>query len=226
MEIDVNDLFCSQCGTRREASQAPLVSSPVPPPASASLPAPPPPPPVSQLPPPPVAPWTPPIPTPRVFPGAEVSSATLSVETASKSNKTAYLIGLGIVAALLVVIGIASIVSATSGSSEKTLAGSVEVALDSYSSSGSFCTGQGGYSDQRAGVKVAVLDTNGKTVATSTLGNGKVDYTGYTCVFDFKVPDVPKSSDYSIEIGTRSGPDYTYSDLESEGWDITLTLGS
>ena len=226
LEIDVNDLFCSRCGTRREASQAPPVSSPVPPPASASLPAPPPPPPISQLPPPPVAPWTPPTPPPRVFPGAEVSSATLSVETASKSNKTAYLIGLGIVAALLGVIGIASIVSATSGSSEKTLTGSVEVALDSYSSSGSFCTGQGGYSDQRAGVKVAVLDTNGKTVATSTLGNGKVDYTGYTCVFDFKVPEIPKSSDYSIEIGTRSGPDYTYSDLESEGWDITLTLGS
>jgi hypothetical protein len=161
-----------------------------------------------------------------VFPGTEVSSPTLSVEKASKSNKTAYLIGLGLVAALLGLIGIASIVSATSGSSEKTLTGSVEVALDSYSSSGSFCTGQGGYSDQRAGVKVAVLDTNGKTVATSTLGNGKVDYSGYTCVFDFKVPDVPKSSDYSVEIGTRSGPDYTYADLESEGWDITLTLGS
>lgn len=234
LAINVSDLFCSRCGTRREASQAPLVSSPVPPPAPASLPAPPsppiisqlPPPPVSQLPPPPGVAWSPPIPTPRVFPGTEVSSPTLSVETASKSNKTAYLIGLGIVAALLGVIGIASIVSATSGSSEKTLTGSVEVALDSYSSSGSFCTGQGGYSDQRAGVKVAVLDTNGTTVATSTLGNGKVDYSGYTCVFDFKVPGVPKSSDYSVEIGTRSGPDYTYSDLESEGWDITLTLGS
>lgn len=225
--INVNDLFCSRCGTRREASQAPLVSSPLPPPpTSASLSAPLPPPPISQLPPPPGGAWSPPTPPPRVFPGAEVSSPTLSVETASKSNKTAYLIGLGIVAALLGVIGIASIVSATSGSSEKTLTGSVEVALDSYSSSGSFCTGQGGYSDQRAGVKVAVLDTNGKTVATSTLGNGKVDYSGYTCVFDFKVPDVPKSSDYSVEIGTRSGPDYTYSDLESEGWDITLTLGS
>jgi hypothetical protein len=161
-----------------------------------------------------------------VFPGTEVSSPTLSVETASKSNRTAYFVGLGLVAALLGLIGIASIVSATSGSSEKTLTGSVEVALDSYSSSGSFCTGQGGYSDQRAGVKVAVLDTNGKTVATSTLGNGKVDYTGYTCVFDFKVPDVPKSSDYSVEIGTRSGPDYTYSDLESANWEITLTLGS
>ena len=227
LATNVNDLFCSRCGTRREASQAPLVSSPLPPPpTSASLSAPLPPPPISQLPPPPRAAWSPPTPPPRVFPGAEVSSPTLSVETASKSNKTAYLIGLGIVAALLGVIGIASIVSATSGSSEKTLTGSVEVALDSYSSSGSFCTGQGGYSDQRAGVKVAVLDTNGKTVATSTLGNGKVDYSGYTCVFDFKVPDVPKSSDYSVEIGTRSGPDYTYSDLESEGWDITLTLGS
>jgi hypothetical protein len=203
----------------------PLPPQQLPPPPT-TFPAPLPPPPISQLPPPPGASWSPPIPPPRVFPGTEVSSATLSVETASKSNKTAYLIGLGIVAALLGLIGIASIVSATSGSSEKTLTGSVEVALDSYSTSGSFCTGQGGYSDQRAGLKVAVLDANGKTVATSTLGNGKVDYSGYTCVFDFKVPDIPKSSNYSVEIGTRSGPDYTYSDLESEGWDITLTLGS
>jgi hypothetical protein len=106
-----------------------------------------------------------------------------------KSNKTRYFIGLGIVAFVLVGIGLTALVGSTSGSSKKTLTGTVKVSLNSYSSVGSSCTGQGGYSDQRAGLKVAVLNTNGKTVATSTLGSGKVDYTGYSCNFDFKVTD-------------------------------------
>ena len=225
--MDANEFFCGHCGTRREALQAPLLSPPVPPATPASLPAPPPPPPppISQLPPPPMAAWPTPTPAVRVFPGTEVSSADQPVDSTAKSNKTRYFIGLGIVAFVLVAIGLTALVGSTSGSNKKTLTGTVKVSLDSYSSVGSSCTGQGRYSDQRSGLKVAVLDTNGKTVATSTLGSGKVDYTGYSCNLDFKVTDVPKSSDYSIELGTRNGPDYTYSELERANWKITLTLG-
>ena len=179
----------------------------------------------SAFPPPPPAAWPTPTPAVRVFPGTEISAADQSVDSTAKSNKARYFIGLGIVAFVLVGIGLTALVGSASGSSKKTLTGTVEVSLDSYSSVGSFCTGEGGYSDQRAGLKVAVLDTNGKTVATSTLGSGKVDYSGYTCVFEFKVTKIPKSSDYSIEVGTRNGPDYTYSELERADWDVTLTLG-
>ena len=96
----------------------------------------------------------------------------------------------------------------------------------SYKTTGSSCTGGGGYDDIASGTQVVISDEAGTTVATDVLQSGTYD--GSSCVFDFTVHDVPKAKYYRVSAGraSRSGPQYSYDEISKQHWSVQLSLGS
>lgn len=91
-------------------------------------------------------------------------------------------------------------------------------------SRGNPCTGEGGYSDLRAGARVVVLNERDEPIAVGSLGRGEGAPYG-VCVFPIHVPDVPTARFYSIEISGRDGPTYSYDEMVEQDWEIRLSIG-
>lgn len=84
---------------------------------------------------------------------------------------------------------------------------------------GASCFGGGGYDDISVDTQVTV-SVDGKTVGLGRLGPGLAR--GYTCVFDFTVPDVPAGLGfYTVEVSHRGGLTYTEDDLGA----VKVSLG-
>jgi len=67
-------------------------------------------------------------------------------------------------------------------------------------------------------------DGSGKLLSTGSLAEGTG--TATQCTFAFTLPDVPEVPFYTVEVGRRGSLSYSLSDLKSQGWKLTLTLGS
>jgi hypothetical protein len=65
-------------------------------------------------------------------------------------------------------------------------------------------------------------------IGTGTLGSGASELDGAECDFSFTVGGLPNSSFYSVAVGgpQRGALTYSESELNSDSWTITLTLGS
>lgn len=87
------------------------------------------------------------------------------------------------------------------------------------------CIGWRGYDDIIVGADVVIVDGGGTTIAKGELGPGAYDEDATSCTFEFTVEDVPTSDFYSVRVGHRDGPTYTFKDLEGLNWAMDLSLG-
>ncbi len=89
---------------------------------------------------------------------------------------------------------------------------------------GSACSGSGDDQDIYGGAAVVITDLAGKVLVKSALNQGVYD--GRSCLFGFRLPGVPKAAFYRVNAGnsSRGGPEYSFSDLQSAGWLVHLTL--
>ena len=97
-----------------------------------------------------------------------------------------------------------------------------------YSSDGSTCRGEGGYSDYNSSTQVQIRDSGGKLLSSTTLGEGSI-FLGGSCAFDFIVPDVAEGADGDIYVATigrvsRGEFTFTFRQLSRDG--LHLTIGS
>lgn len=72
-----------------------------------------------------------------------------------------------------------------------------------------------------SGTRVVVSDESGKILATGELAGGTQDLSG--CSFTFKV-DVPDATAYQLKIGEVGGYATTRSELEAQGWQVSLKV--
>jgi len=87
------------------------------------------------------------------------------------------------------------------------------------------CSGDGGFSDLYVGADVVVLNENGTIIANGAVTDSDAQST-VVCRLEFEVNDVPKAKFYTIEVGGRSGPTYSFDDLEESGWVVGLNIGT
>lgn len=87
------------------------------------------------------------------------------------------------------------------------------------------CIGMRGYDDITVGAGVVIIDGSGTTIANGHLGEGIYDEEATSCTFDFTVEDIPASDFYSVRVGNRDGPTYSFEDLEELDWTMVLSLG-
>lgn len=87
------------------------------------------------------------------------------------------------------------------------------------------CIGWRGYDDITVGADVVIVDGSGTTIAKGELGPGAYDEEATSCTFEFTVEDVPTSDFYSVRVGHRDGPTYSFKDLEDLNWAMDLSLG-
>lgn len=84
------------------------------------------------------------------------------------------------------------------------------------------------YKDVSATTGVEVRDGNSGLLATGVLGSSTVlDVEGSAlgnCVYKFST-NLKKSDFYQIKIGTRYNKSYSYADLASQNWALTLYIG-
>jgi hypothetical protein len=125
------------------------------------------------------------------------------------------------------VIGLACLISISScGTTIHTLKGTID--LSDLQTSLSGCdTSQSndGYTDIAAGEQVIVKNASGTTIGTGMLGSGHPLSDDANCHYDFTVVGLPDSSYYVIGIGSRGTQTFSESQLNSDHWSITLTLG-
>ena len=97
------------------------------------------------------------------------------------------------------------------------------VTLDVYTDDFSGCDLGLGYYDVPG--SIVVVEVDGEVVGKSELGEYGSDE-GISCQFTARVPDVPTDGTfYEISIGSRGTGDATKSELESNGWTYSATLG-
>jgi hypothetical protein len=80
----------------------------------------------------------------------------------------------------------------------------------------------GGYAIENASVEVR--DENGTLIGSGFTSSDQIT-AGSACRVDFQVDDIPKADFYQVKIGTHGGPSYTYEQLSSQDWFLSLTLG-
>lgn len=94
-----------------------------------------------------------------------------------------------------------------------------------YFDSSTWCKATGGYSDVRQDAQVLVVDGAGATIATGSLGEGRLTNGKVACTFAFSISGVPKADFYQVKVNHRGGPTYSFTDMETNGWHVELTLG-
>jgi hypothetical protein len=146
-------------------------------------------------------------------------------ESANRSNRTA-LVVIGAAAIVMVGLGAAAAVAFWPKGSEKhQLTGSIEL-VDTDQSYDGTCYGFGGYKDLNEGANVVVSDGNGKVLASGTLGGGTASST-YRCNFPITLGSkLPKADFYKVQVSHRGELTYSYDEMQSMNWDLSLTIGS
>jgi D-arabinose 1-dehydrogenase-like Zn-dependent alcohol dehydrogenase len=90
---------------------------------------------------------------------------------------------------------------------------------------GDLCSGTGGYDDIDLGTSVVVTNEQGTVVGTGSLGPGSTT-SSLDCDFTFTVADLPEARFYGIEVSHRGRVTFSRQQLDQDGWDVGLTLGS
>lgn len=98
---------------------------------------------------------------------------------------------------------------------------------------GSACYPDDGYDDVGEGASVTVRSATGNIVGSDRLGVGKAhdvkagfsDPTG-DCVFGFSIDGIPRSKFYTIEASHRGEVTFSSAELDRQGWDVDLRVGS
>jgi hypothetical protein len=149
---------------------------------------------------------------------------------AARSRLASFLAGTAVGASVLGLIwgGTAAISAASTFDVSGTFQLTQTSSYRSYSygsfTTGSSCSGSGGYSDIDTGSSVTVYDGSGAVVATGILGSGRATSSS-TCEFAVTVPDVPAGSDfYQVEVSHRGKVTFEGRRLQTDGF--SLTLGS
>ncbi|HDK45426.1 MAG TPA: hypothetical protein ENG94_04010 [Actinobacteria bacterium] len=86
----------------------------------------------------------------------------------------------------------------------------------------------------QAGTPVRITDAAGTVLADSTLSGGFVDLLPYpdvqanvlaVCRFEFEVPELADTTEYTILIGDEEPRTFSRTALEAAGWAVSLELG-
>lgn len=88
------------------------------------------------------------------------------------------------------------------------------------------CVGLGGYSDISAGGQVTVTNQSQTVLGSTGLGAGVADATGTSCVYPFSFSNIPKASFYGLTLTHRGTLQYSYQDMVTNDWTVSMTLGS
>lgn len=104
-----------------------------------------------------------------------------------------------------------------------TITGSFSLTEGSHTA-GQPCSGSGGYSDFGQGMNVTIRDGDGNVVGSGATGPAEGESPGW-CVTEFEIEDIEIVDFYEIEVGRRGALSYSYEDLESNDFNIDLTLG-
>jgi hypothetical protein len=86
------------------------------------------------------------------------------------------------------------------------------------------CRGLGLYGDLLGGTPVVVKDQTGSVIANGALDVGQV-VAGATCRFALVVPALPKAELYEFDVGQRVVRTFSYDELTTRNWQVTLALG-
>lgn len=106
--------------------------------------------------------------------------------------------------------------------------GNITLVDSDISGSDENCYGSGGYSDIQGEMSVTIQDGKGNILAIGRTGNGthpSSEYSSVQCVFEFQVDNIPKSDFYSIQVGRRGQLNYSYEEMKSKNWEVSLSLG-
>lgn len=124
-------------------------------------------------------------------------------------------------------------IEATPASETYTIEGTVQLRQDRdepviYLDALGHCSGTRGYDDIQTGANVVILDGSGTTLATTTLETAD-DSDGSRprsniCEFQFTV-EVPAADFYTLEIGRRGAPTYSFAEMEDNDWRMDLSIG-
>lgn len=79
----------------------------------------------------------------------------------------------------------------------------------------------GGYEDLKAGAEVVVTGTSHEVLAVTRLEGGELSGDGCTFAFEVEVPD---SDFYNVEVTHRGEISYSASDLDRDGWFVSLEV--
>jgi hypothetical protein len=79
----------------------------------------------------------------------------------------------------------------------------------------------GGYDIINANVEVR--NENDTLIGSATTVK-KADVGGQ-CTVGFTIPEVPQAKFYSIKIGSHSGPNYSFDQMQQNNWTVDLSLG-
>ncbi len=110
-------------------------------------------------------------------------------------------------------------------SSTHTVTGTLEVIYPTAPSAGSPCYVPPDWGNESDGDQVVVANGSGTTLGVGSLTDGTaVDTGGGGCQFTFAVPGVADSSFYTVTIDGHSGPQYSESQLQGNGWTVSLSL--
>jgi hypothetical protein len=102
-----------------------------------------------------------------------------------------------------------------------------EVVLPTYASRagqneiGSWCWGNGEYSDLKGGASVTITNGLGIMIGSGTLGGGFVTEAG--CAMGFSVP-VSRSDRYEIQVTDLPAAEYSFDRLDELDWEIRITV--
>ena len=96
--------------------------------------------------------------------------------------------------------------------------------LIDFTSASAGCVGQGGYADIAPGTQVKVTDQDGTLIGTGTLGAVTASGDGTTCAFPFTVTGLPHEAFYGVAVSHRGVQDYSFAQLEGNGWQVSLML--
>jgi len=101
---------------------------------------------------------------------------------------------------------------------------------DGYPVNGDACAGSGGYSDFGPAWTSWLTNEKGEVIGTAPTTPGPLTTmrsTGwwFVCEVDFAVP-VPAAKFYSIEVGHRGTTTYSFDQLATSNWRVSLALGS
>jgi hypothetical protein len=102
-------------------------------------------------------------------------------------------------------------------------AGDADTEYEKASGLGLACAGTGGYDDIEGGLEVTVRDANDTIIGDSALSEGAALADG--CSFDFKVPNLPRTTFYKVKVGNRGEQNYSFDEMKAAGWHISLSLG-
>lgn len=133
-----------------------------------------------------------------------------------------------VISALVIAVGFAA--AALFADRSIAISGQIDVLEDSDDAADvrevGACTGSdvsAGYDDIRPGTGVTVRNESGDIIATGRLDEGS--WTGYSCAFEFAIPDVPEADFYEFEISHRGEQRYSHADLEAQDFRVELSLG-